>query len=328
MFSNTSRSLRHRGGVPQTAPLKGLFADGIWQCNCTPRLPAEHFQTKNGGRNHGRWFYTCQKPQPTRCGFFLWDDEARPREAGAVLLNARSEAAVRGAASPPPYTPSKAPRTPTPARTSATASPPEEFYDWPPSDDDDDLSSPSYKRMPPPSSPPRKALKTDALSTPTKRSRGEMAFPTPSTTGKLHAVAAADDDVFTTPTTAPHARTLFSTASLPSPTGTPTPQRFRAEGAGVEGGSALEGEILDALGESGVAVGAEARAALKGVCERWEMRLRGVERGREVVRAAVKRKEARIAELVGIVEGLQREREAGKAVVRSLRERGAEGGWG
>ena len=36
-------------------PLKGLFSDGIWQCNCDPRLPAQHFQTKNGGKNHGRW---------------------------------------------------------------------------------------------------------------------------------------------------------------------------------------------------------------------------------------------------------------------------------
>ena len=39
------------------APLKGLFADNIWRCNCDPRLPAQRFQTKNGGRNHGRW---CQ----------------------------------------------------------------------------------------------------------------------------------------------------------------------------------------------------------------------------------------------------------------------------
>ncbi|MCJ1414793.1 hypothetical protein MMC32_001121, partial [Xylographa parallela] len=325
MFSTTNRPLRRRrdGGVPQTVPLKGLFADGIWQCNCAPRLPAEHFQTKNGGRNHGRWFYTCQKPQPSRCGFFLWDDEARPREAGAVLLNARSEAAARkgGATSPQPAmpdTPSKAPRSlMNPAPT--TPSPPEEFYDWPPSDadaDNDDLLSPSRKRImpPPPSSPPRKAVRTDALATPTKRSHAEMAFPTPSTTGKPHpttptaaaaTAAADDDDVFTTPATAPHARTLFSPASMPSPAGTPRPQHARPR----KGSSALEAEILDALGESGVAVGAEGRAAVRGVCERWEMRLRGVERGREVVRAAVRGKEARIAELVGRVEGLEGERE-------------------
>ncbi|KAI9795505.1 MAG: hypothetical protein M1825_001455, partial [Sarcosagium campestre] len=70
---------------------KGLFEDGIWKCNCDPRQPADHFQTRNGGKNHGRWFYTCQKPQPKRCNFFLWDDDAKPREASAVLANSRSE---------------------------------------------------------------------------------------------------------------------------------------------------------------------------------------------------------------------------------------------
>ena len=74
------------------------------------------------------------------------------------------------------------------------------------------------------------------------------------------------------------------------------------------------------LTESGVPVGLDGRTALRGVCERWEMRLRGVERGREVVRTAVRGKEERIAELVARVEGLEREREAGRAVVRSLRE--------
>ena len=39
----------------EKVPLRGLFADGIWQCNCEPRMPAERFQTKNGGKNHGRW---------------------------------------------------------------------------------------------------------------------------------------------------------------------------------------------------------------------------------------------------------------------------------
>ncbi|MCJ1397354.1 hypothetical protein MMC11_000547 [Xylographa trunciseda] len=271
--------------------------------------------------------YTCQKPQPSRCGFFLWDDEARPREAGAVLLNARSEAvAAAQRASPeqvraPSTTPSKqAPRMAaptTPSRAPAPSiSPEEEFYDW--ASSDDDKNTPQKHMPPPPASPPRKALKADALSTPAKRTHAEMALLTPSTGARMH-TAAADDDVFTTPTTAPHGRSLFSTAGLPSPVTTPTPQRFRSFGAGAEG-SALEGEILDALRESGVVtLGAEAQLALRGVCERWELRLRGVEMGREVVRAAVRRKEERIGDLLGTVEGLEREREAGRALVRSLR---------
>lgn len=70
---------------------KGLFADGIWQCNCTPRLPAEHFKVKKEGNNKGRWFYTCQHPQPKRCDFFLWDEDAKPREEAAVLSGKRTE---------------------------------------------------------------------------------------------------------------------------------------------------------------------------------------------------------------------------------------------
>lgn len=58
MFKGRSKSqFRGRNGPAgaQKVPLKGLFTDGVWHCNCDPRLPAQHFQTKNGGKNHGRW---------------------------------------------------------------------------------------------------------------------------------------------------------------------------------------------------------------------------------------------------------------------------------
>lgn len=79
-----------RGGSRSTAP-RGVFADGIWHCDCTPRLPAEHFKVKKESKNQGRWFYTCQNQEPQRCGFFLWDEDAKLREEGAVLNNSRSE---------------------------------------------------------------------------------------------------------------------------------------------------------------------------------------------------------------------------------------------
>ncbi|KAI9676505.1 MAG: hypothetical protein M1817_000663 [Caeruleum heppii] len=63
-------------------PLRGLFADGIWH------------------------FYTCQKPRgPSRCDFFLWDDEAKPREESVLLNNSRSEPRAT------PKTPSKPAQT-------------------------------------------------------------------------------------------------------------------------------------------------------------------------------------------------------------------------
>jgi hypothetical protein len=70
---------------------KGAFISGIWHCNCTPRLPASRFQVKKEGPNKGRYFYTCQEPEGQRCGFFLWDDEAKTREAGAVLAGRTTE---------------------------------------------------------------------------------------------------------------------------------------------------------------------------------------------------------------------------------------------
>lgn len=70
---------------------RGLFADGVWHCDCTPRLPAEHFKVKKESKNKGRWFYTCQHAQDKRCGFFLWDEDAKTREEGAVLSNSRTE---------------------------------------------------------------------------------------------------------------------------------------------------------------------------------------------------------------------------------------------
>ncbi|MCJ1474325.1 hypothetical protein MMC13_002983 [Lambiella insularis] len=333
MFQGSShKSTRGRprqNGHIETVPLKGLFADGIWQCNCAPRLPAEHFQTKNGGRNHGRWFYTCQKSQPKRCSFFLWDDDAKPREASAVLANTRSEASPP--APPPattptkrprspepitPYTPSKPPRAPAarPAQES-TQSPDETFYDWPASDDDPLATAADHATMPPPETP-RKAPKTDALSTPGKRRHEEMAYPTPATTHTHTPVhPASGDDVFATPATAPHARALFG----PSPAQTPTPQRFHslpsASPLPSEPASDLAAEILASLRELHVGVSGEAAQAVRGVCARWELKLQGVARGRDVSRRALKVKEARVAELLGRIAGLEAEREGVRAVV-------------
>ncbi|KAI9715214.1 MAG: hypothetical protein M1828_000912 [Chrysothrix sp. TS-e1954] len=70
---------------------RGLFTNGIWHCECVPRIPAEHFQVKKETKNKGRWFYTCQKTEDKRCGFFLWGDDAAVRMKEAVMGNSRSE---------------------------------------------------------------------------------------------------------------------------------------------------------------------------------------------------------------------------------------------
>ncbi|MCJ1469629.1 hypothetical protein MMC07_008264 [Pseudocyphellaria aurata] len=106
MFTGQSRrpgpvyqEQQQRNNVVEKVPLKGLFSDGVWKCNCEPRLPAPRFQTKKEGPNHGRWFYKCPKQ---RCNFFLWDDDARPREMAAASSNSNTEPPVHAA---PPQTP-------------------------------------------------------------------------------------------------------------------------------------------------------------------------------------------------------------------------------
>ncbi|CAK3959601.1 hypothetical protein DOTSEDRAFT_31087 [Lecanosticta acicola] len=83
-----------RGGARaggSITPLKGKFENGIWHCNCSPRLPAEHFKVKKESKNQGRWFYTCQLGEGKRCDFFLWDEDAKLRTEAAVMSNSRTE---------------------------------------------------------------------------------------------------------------------------------------------------------------------------------------------------------------------------------------------
>jgi hypothetical protein len=94
---NSRYSSRGRGyggggrGAPRSTEPKGVFADGIWHCDCKPRLPAEHFKVKKESKNKGRWFYICRNQAEKSCGFFLWDEDAKLREESAVLNNSRSE---------------------------------------------------------------------------------------------------------------------------------------------------------------------------------------------------------------------------------------------
>ncbi|KAJ5720359.1 uncharacterized protein N7483_008293 [Penicillium malachiteum] len=79
------------------ARLHGLFKENEWYCNCPTRERAVRFQVKKEGPNRGRWFmstylvYTCQKSQHQRCGFFLWQEDANPREKEILMANSHSE---------------------------------------------------------------------------------------------------------------------------------------------------------------------------------------------------------------------------------------------
>jgi hypothetical protein len=300
--------------------------------------------------------YTCQKAQPKRCDFFLWDDEAKGREAAAVLNNSRTEPlpppqtpnkpSPYGLATPQtssifrlgspevatPYTPSKISRgAPSSAvvddATQATATQSsgsgEEFYDWPASDDDElskvaDQAS-SGQSMPPPETP-RKALKTNMLSTPGKRRHDEMAsedgaaekaaWPTPST-------GMRGEDIFTTPATGTIGKGLFANGAVSTPADTPTPIRYRDLPPTQD--SELASEMLSALQNHHVSLPSEVREVLKTICNKHVLHTRGIMKGRDVSRAMVKTKDEKLAELQGDIEGLKAERETNRAVIRHLR---------
>ncbi|KAI1481647.1 hypothetical protein K445DRAFT_315151 [Daldinia sp. EC12] len=75
-------------------PINGHLRNGIWYCNCIPRLPAVQYLAKRETPNKGRTFYACKKDRnkENKCNFFLWTEDAHEREVNNVLTNSRSEA--------------------------------------------------------------------------------------------------------------------------------------------------------------------------------------------------------------------------------------------
>lgn len=231
-----------------------------------------------------------------------------------------------------PYTPSKASnivssspahKNSTQATTTQGSESEEEFYDWPASDDDEmskAADQASSGQSMPPHETPRKAMKTDMLSTPGKRRYDEIAledgkgavtsWPTPSS-------AVKDGDLFTTPATNPGGKGLFADGAFASPAETPTPIRYKDIPPSQD--SELSSEILSMLQIRNVSLPLEARNAVKNVCNKHVLYTRGIMKGRDVSRSTVKMKEEKITELQGEIENLKAERETNRAVIRHLR---------
>ncbi|KAM0332439.1 hypothetical protein ACHAQA_002720 [Verticillium albo-atrum] len=92
---NTPRSTRVRNRLvqnehtPSATPsssrkqrLNGLYANGLWYCNCEPRCEAKQFPVKKKGPNKGKLFWTCMTRS---CEFFLWDEDAISRAMGVTV---------------------------------------------------------------------------------------------------------------------------------------------------------------------------------------------------------------------------------------------------
>ena len=225
-----------------------------------------------------------------------------------------------------PYTPSKsssAVRSTTQTFDSASTirgDSPEEFYDWPASDDEelskaaDQASSQSQNSMPPPETP-RKALKTDNLSTPGKRRfddmehRGQNAWPTPVSNKKA-------DDIFTTPAAGMGGTRLFST---PGPQDTPTPARFHDVAPTATADSTLAMEILNTLKSAQISLPSNVRDDIRDICNKQSLFTHGVIKGRDISRSLIAKRDEKIVELQSTIEAMQSERETSRTVIRHLR---------
>ncbi|GAM84197.1 hypothetical protein ANO11243_021900 [Dothideomycetidae sp. 11243] len=315
-------SSRGGGNNRPRSTAKGLFTDGQWRCDCDPRLPAEHFRVKKDGPNHGRWFYTCQNAQALRCGFFLWDEEAKPRMESAVLNNSRTEAgreqdtAQVAAQTDPDANPAwqqqqQQQQLPTPAKRKASPIVLDDSATE--SDDDEDMISwPATAAADPVT--PRKAAKTTAYATPATSVPRPRRLPwlDYSAEDSPASPASADEAAETTPSKDPTTPSRGAQPITPGLTAPATTTKFRdalaSPSTTTEAGQLLT-DVLAALAKHDIPLRAEVETELRSVCSKHDMRLQGAVKGRELVRSAVREREARIVRLQARVAGLEAERD-------------------
>ena len=290
--------------------------------NCKTRLPASHFQVKKEGPNRGKWFYTCQEPKGSGCGFFLWDDNAKGREAHAVLNNSRFE-------NDDLRTPADAARDKRTIEGHAAASnrfmadlrkaDEDEFGSWL-------LSPEDEKKLVQAADTPRKAVKLEHFSTPgSKRKRDEDTLPTPSTGANPFNTIRKDEEPIT-----PASRLKGGMwdgneySRNRSPSATPTPSRFRESTVTSEASQDrpqlnydISDEVMDILKDQ--KIDEETTGKLRQTLNRHALKISGIAKGRDITRLALKAKDVKIAELQQRISALETERELDKTIIRHFK---------
>ncbi|PSK55760.1 hypothetical protein B9Z65_4638 [Elsinoe australis] len=324
----TSKSYSKSRGPSTTTSPRGLFSDGAWHCDCTPRLPAEHFRVKKEGKNHGRWFYTCQNSEGKRCGFFLWDEDAKVREEGAVLGGKRTEVGRDGGIgnggqegqANPAWLKTQTQGGQVGNEHGENKKRTREIVDL-------DAETEGEDEFGEPISWP-----STAAETPSKRQRtDEYATPVTTTTKRKLPWSKYDEDEATTPS---KQRTELDGLPTPSrtrpnevqdPATSPATGRFRdamrspPADASVVSARTLSKEVFELLQANGVDLAGKVDGDLRAALSRHEMKLQGVIKGRDLVRTALKGKEGKIVELQGRVAGLEAEREVLRGALGRLR---------
>ncbi|GKT42153.1 uncharacterized protein ColSpa_02334 [Colletotrichum spaethianum] len=370
----TPKSNRHTAGDAGSSPspppsqkrrLDGLYLEGNWYCNCTPRQQASHFQVKKKNANHGRFFYKCEKRRGG-CNFFLWEEDAKNRAEGTTLTLPPVPTDGAPAAGTTPTTQVPTPRTASVVKIGAwptTAAPPtvmeappspsaqrsaarQKFLDTyfsarptqapieahgPPGDGGTGAPSRTAKRkrvlfdfdsdggedeygLGDVSSDEERAM-NEAMERSAKKLR-EVAPPMPSTPAAQRVVR---DAALPTPQTV--TRTLFPDAKRRKPDDAGRAAgRFPGASSAIVGAGpspsppastpSKEEEQLDPTEEvlallAGQKVDDAAARGVRDVLRRFSMKAKGLAKGRETVRAALKAKDERIAELQERVASLE-----------------------
>ncbi|KAH8733064.1 hypothetical protein GQ44DRAFT_734955 [Phaeosphaeriaceae sp. PMI808] len=319
---------RGRGGARGGGSPRGLFINGVWHCDCTPRKLAVHFEVKKAGPNKGKWFRSCQKQQTdkTRCQFFLWDTEAHTREAAALANNTRTE----------PETPSKRQPSPPPPYTTETASGPSRKRNHATIDIDDEYDSVQtddsfnneLENVMTAIETPSKAAKTSEFATPSRRKLSwQMDRQVASNTRGMitpQTATRTSNDLFTARLKGSGALSTPSkiinpdddthqTATPFSSSETSTSDRF--QNLPVED---LVRDVFGLLQDANVELTSDTEAGLNTLLSKYAKSAEGYKRGREVIRSTVKARDAKITELTYRISTLGAELEAEKAMVKRL----------
>jgi hypothetical protein len=328
--------------------MRGRFIDNTWHCDCNPRLRANFFQTKKLGVNHGRWcecclcknrknsyssnpllVYTCQKPQEKRCRFFLWEDDAKEREK-ALAVSKPSSGGI-GLLTPETGGTTRTLKwtgvdgTPSKIRKVDTGFENDDVFDLVASDDAGSLFTGPIRQpnfTPHPPQTPRKQTGTAAFTSPRKRTLSEMEEEDTST---IYGTAIGSPIRSSSQGLSYPTLPSFSTLSPSTPTSrnssqgqhypefpTPTPSKLPPEISGISA------QALALLQFHDVVLPSNARDGLVTLLDKFELKMKGMDRGREIVRKALKGKDDQIRELDDRLENLEKEIEMNKKVIASL----------
>ena len=188
----------------------------------------------------------------------------------------------------------------------------DESFEWSSSDDEELLKAEQDVLEGTPYGTPRKVPRTQALTSPGKRTFIEMnAQPGGSAdTGPL------SDDILTTPSTSHKSHTT----GLLSPSITPANRATQADERPPEAEpSTLAIEALEILRNSNSQLSAQVENDLVELINKHDLRTQGIVRGRDITRLAVHAKDKRIAELQTRIQILEAEKETNRRVMTHLK---------